>query len=182
MSTSLRVVGKAREETIPLCTSCFGGRGLLGKMSISLWLGGWVVAVGGVSSQSVECHGASKRKGTEKNVCKMAKGLTLDHDSMAGGGSLIEAAQNFRSGSGMEGADTALGDVRALLPHSKMRRRKKTRMRKRTRKRIKIRPATEAKQNRLRWFDRDRAVSKAKNQLEAAHEKLSCCAELNKME
>ena len=117
----------------------------------------------------MDCHGASKKKATEEDVRKMAKGLTLDHDKVAGAGSLLDAAQNFRSGSGMEGLTSILGDVQALLPESD----------------AEDGPEQEGEEaaeegedqeelvtKKQKWFDRDRAVSKANKMLVATYDKM----------
>ena len=122
----------------------------------------------------MDCHGASKKKGTEEDVRKMAKGLTLDHDKVAGAGSLLDAAQNFRGGSGMEGLTSILGDVQALLPESD----------------AEDGPDQEGEEaaeegedeegkdqeelvtKKQKWFDRDRAVSKANKMLVATYDKM----------
>ena len=134
----------------------------------------------------MDCHGASKKKATEEDVRKMAKGLTLDHDKVAGAGSLLDAAQNFRSGSGMEGLTSILGDVQALLPESD----------------AEDGPEQEGEEaaeegedeegkdqeelvtKKQKWFDRDRAVSKANKILVATYDKMfkTSTTELDKME
>ena len=134
----------------------------------------------------MDCHGASKKKATEEDVRKMAKGLTLDHDKVAGAGSLLDAAQNFRSGSGMEGLTSILGDVQALLPESD----------------AEDGPDQEGEEaaeegedeegkdqeelvtKKQKWFDRDRAVSKANKMLVATYDKMfkTSTTELDKME
>ena len=134
--------------------------------------------------RSVECRGASKKKATEEDVRKMARGLTLDHDQVAGAASLRETAQNFRSGSGMEGLTAALGNVRSLLPESDAEEEAEKEEQEEEGEEQEMEEDPRKRKEKDRWFDRDRAVSKANKLLIGSYDKLfkTSSSELDKME
>ena len=66
--------------------------------------------------REVQAQGASKKKGTDQDVKKMAKNVCMDHDFIAGGRGLQDVAKDLAGGLGMEGAFAALGNVENLAP------------------------------------------------------------------
>ena len=127
-------------------------------------------------------QGASQKKATEQQVGKMAKGLMMNHNKVAGGVALPDAARSLLSGgAGLEGSVASLTNVEALLPDDV-----DCNMEEAAEEAAEGEAddaEAEAKPMRTKWFDRDRSLNKVHKQMVAMYEKTrtSASEELKKM-